>query len=522
MNNKLNANILWIDDEIELLKMQIMFLEKFGCKVKTSSNGIDAIDLLNNENFDIIFIDQNMPGLSGLQTVEKIRRNGNNTPLVMITKNEDLNFIQEALSFEMVDFLVKPVNPPQIIACIQKVLKGKELIWQKTKEDFNSKYGLLFNRINMLGNDFEEYKEIYKEICSYEILFEDMPDEKETFLDMLKQLKKDAQNSFCKYIKKNYTDIIKQNYGERPIMQIDIFKHKIMPLIDQGKKVFLIVIDNLRYDHYLIIEKHIQQFFKIEKDIMLSILPTSTQYARNSMFSGLMPWDIQKLYPNLWTFESEQTSKNIHEQELIEEYLKRNKRNINFNYFKSFYNQDSGKINQKINEIKNNPLNIAVYNFVDLISHKRSESDIIKEIAFTEEGFRDITHTWFKNSKLFELLKELSKLDYQVILTTDHGSVWVDNAIMVTGEKTISNNPRYKIGKELQFKEKEVANFKDTNTIKIPQPEINSKIIFATSNDFMAYPNNFNKFANEYKNTFQHGGISMEEMLIPLITLSKK
>ncbi|MCQ2974551.1 MAG: PglZ domain-containing protein [Bacteroidales bacterium] len=514
------AKILWVDDEIDFLKVHILFLTGKGYDVETANNGIDAIEFVKSTNFDIIFLDENMPGLSGLDTLKEIKKIRPEIPCVMITKNEGEDIMDEAVGSNVSDYLIKPVNPNQILLSIKKNLENKRLVSQKNIDDYRSEFQKLNTELGFINN-FEDWTKIYKQLVDWEIKLGGLSSDK-TMTEILAIQKDDANKEFCKYFEKNYEKWLNGNRENRPIMQHDVFKERILPLIQKGEKVFWIVIDNLRYDHWKMIQPQILQYYKIEQEeLMYSIIPTATQYARNAMFAGLMPLTIAKNYPDLWTYEDELHSKNNNEEQLIQTMLNRFRCNEKFFYTKIFNNKEGQKIIDNLKSINQNKLNVAVYNFVDMMSHAHTDLPMMRELADDEASYRDITKTWFEHSSLYELIKALSETDYKIIFTTDHGNIKVNNAIKVTGEKNINSNLRYKQGRDLQYNEKEVFAPNAIN-LMLPTPNVSTKYIFARKRDFMAYPNNYNHYVKYYKNTFQHGGISIEENLIPLITLTPK
>jgi len=515
-------SILWVDDEIDLLKVQILFLKSKGYDVTTATNGTDALELFEKNTFDIVFLDEYMPGITGLDVLHAIRNINADIPVVMITKNEGEDIMDEAVGSRVSDYLIKPVNPNQILLSLKKNIDNKRLVSQKTAEEYKFEFQKLGQEINQVNN-IEEWKLLYKKLVDWELKLQDLNEDKTTLSEIFNFQKNEADSEFTKYVVKNYENWISGSRENRPLMQIDVFKERVMPMIESGQKVFWIVIDNLRFDQWKVLQPLITEYLAIEKEEMIcSILPTATQYARNAMFSGLMPLQISQLYPELWTDEDELHSKNNNEEKLIQTMLKRFRLDIKYSYAKTFVNKDGQKINDSLNSISNNMLNIAVYNFVDMISHARTDNKMMRELADDVAAYRAITKTWFEHSSLYSLIKMLANLDFKVIFTTDHGTVKVNNPIKISGEKEITSNLRYKMGKDLQFNKKEVFEAKDPNNVQLPSPSMTTKYIFAKSRDFFAYPNNYNHYVKYYKDTLQHGGVSMEEMLIPLITLKPK
>jgi DNA-binding response OmpR family regulator len=511
--------ILWADDEIDLLKIHILFLEEKGYEVVTANNGDDAIALVHENHFDIIFLDEHMPGLSGLETLDLIKSVYPTIPLVMVTKSEEENIMDLAIGAKIADYLIKPVNPRQILLTIKKNVDTKRLITQKTTMDYQTE----FSKISMQINDcdsFGEWAELYKKLIFWELELEQSEDE--TMDEVIKLQKDEANKSFAKYIKRDYINWFKRSEEERPLLPIDVFKQKIFPFL-ADEQVVMIIIDNLRFDQWKIIQPAIRELYQLEEELVYSsILPTATQYARNAMFAGLMPSEIVKHYPDLWVYDEEEGSKNLHEEVLLQKQMQRLGIKSKFYYDKILSNRAGDKLVENISSILENELAVIVYNFVDMLSHARTEMQMIRELANDEAAYRSLTLTWFEHSSLFNLLKELSTRKLRVVITTDHGTVRVNNAIKIVGDKKVTKNLRYKQGKNLNYNLKEVCEINDPADIMLPKSFLSSKYVFATNKDFFAYPNNYNHYVKYFKNTFQHGGISLEEMLIPLIVLKPK
>lgn len=513
----MNGTLLWVDDEMELLKAYVIFLEKKGYEVVTATNGQDALDLCRERAFDLIFIDENMPGLSGLETLSLIKEMNPTIPIVMVTKSEEENLMNQAIGSKIADYLIKPVNPNQIFLTLKKHLHKRAI----ETEVANTGYQQNFSKIGMQINDsytLEEWKEVYKRLVFWELELSDTDSE---MTDMLKMQKAEANNEFAKFVRKNYLKWM-ENSDERPLMSPDVFKKTIFPLLNEGEKVFLVVFDNFRYDQWREISKELADDFTFDEQLYLSILPTATQYARNAIFSGLMPNQIAQMFPDLWVDEDEEEGKNLNEEPLIQTQFDRYRRKNTFSYFKMNNSSESVKIVDKFKNLMNNDLNVLVINFIDMLSHARTESRMVRELASDEKAYRSITASWFHNSPVRELFQELAKTDAKIIITTDHGSIRVNNPIKVIGDKNTNTNLRYKLGKNLSYNQKQVYELKNPKQAYLPTPNISTTYIFAQNDDFFAYPNNYNYYVSYYKNTFQHGGISMEEMLIPLVTMQSK
>ena len=512
-----NGLLLWVDDEIELLKAHILFLEKKGYEVETVSNGQDALDKCAATAYDLILLDENMPGLSGLETLARIKEISPATPVVMVTKSEEENIMDQAIGSKIADYLIKPVNPTQILLTLKKNIHKKEIVTEVAQTAYQQNFG----KIGMQISDsltFDDWKEVYKRLVYWELELSETDSKMD---EMLSMQKTEANLSFAKFIRKNYENWI-THPEDRPLMSPDIFKTKIFPQLSQGKKVFLIVIDNFRYDQWRTIGTELADSFLIEEDIYCSILPTATQYARNAIFSGLMPDKIASMYPELWVDEDEEEGKNLNEGPLIQTQLDRYRRKHTFSYHKINDSAAAEKFIAQLRQLERNDLNIVVFNFIDMLSHARTESKMVRELASNEAAYRSITQSWFRHSAVRDLFRALSASDYTVILTTDHGSIRVKAPVKVTGDKNTNTNLRYKLGKNLKYNPKEVFEIKEPRKEALPSPNLSTAYIFAWGDDFFAYPNNYNYYVSCYRDPFPHGGISMEEMLIPLITLQSK
>ncbi len=510
-------HILWTDDEIDLMKPYILFLEEKDYKVTTVANGTDALKLVEENDFDLIFLDENMPGISGLETLERMKTIRPNTPVVMITKNEEEDIMDEALGSKISDYLIKPVNPKQILLTIKKHIDSRRLVTEKTTSSYQSQFSQIGMQINS-ANSFPEWVEIYTRLVYWETEFD--ASGAEGMEEVLRLQKTEANKEFSRFIRTHYEDWFSPTASDAPLMSPNIFSRKVFPLLDQGK-VVVVIIDNLRYDQWKIIEKEISDLFKTEDEtVFSSILPTSTQYARNAMFAGLMPLEIKERYPGLWIEESDEGSKNAFEEELCRAQMKRLGIGSSFNYEKISNQRTGRKLVENYRDLLNFDLNVLVYNFVDMLSHARTEMEMIRELAFDESSYRSLIHSWFQHSYLFELLKQLNQHDFKLVITTDHGAVRVNNPVKVIGDRKTSVNLRYKQGKNLNYNKKEVYEIHTPEKVYLPRTNVSTSYIFAMNNDFMVYPNNYNHYVNLYRNTFQHGGISMEEMLIPVTILS--
>ena len=529
-----NGQLLWVDDEIELLKAHILFLRNKGYEVTTVSNGTDAIDQCRQQTFDLVLLDEMMPGLSGLETLQKIKEFSPATPIVMVTKSEEENIMDQAIGSKIADYLIKPVNPSQILLTLKKNIHRKEIVTEVTQSGYQQNFLDISTKISDCQTS-EDWIEIYKRLVHWEL---ELSDTDSSMTEMLHTQKEDANNGFAKFIKKYYLDWVRpqmkgnqgrplQGYGDapgtdRPMMSNDIFKLKVFPLLDQGKKVFLIVIDNFRFDQWRVLSQEIGDMFDIEEDMYYSILPTATQYARNAIFSGLMPIQIATMFPDLWVDEDEEEGKNLNEGPLIRTQLERFRRHDTFSYHKINDSNGAESFMQQLGNLKKYDLNVVVFNFIDMLSHARTESKMVRELANNESAYRSITRSWFRHSVMSDLFKTLSQSDFTIVLTTDHGSIRASKPIKIIGDRNTNTNLRYKLGKNLSYNPKEVFVIKNPQQAQLPAPNLSTSYVFATGADFFAYPNNYNYYVSYYKDTFQHGGISLEEMLIPVVTLTQR
>lgn len=514
----INGVILWVDDEIEHLRAHIIFLEKKGYEVVTVTNGPDAIEQCKQRNFDIIMLDEMMPGLTGLEILQTIKEITPATPVVMVTKSEEEDIMDQAIGSKIADYLIKPVNPNQILLTLKKNVHRKEIVTEVTQTGYQQSYLNIAQQIDNCKTA-EDWMNIYKRIVHWEL---ELSSADSNMTEMLQMQKEEANIGFAKYIRNNYLGWVAPTPADHPMLSNEIFKKKIFPAIDNGEKVFLIVIDNFRYDQWRMLAPEIGDMFDIDEQLYFSILPTATQYARNAIFSGLMPTQIAELFPDLWVDEDEEEGKNLNEGPLIKKQIERYRRHDTFSYHKINDSAGAEKFLQQLKSLSGNDLNVAVVNFVDMLSHARTESKMVRELANNESAYRSITLSWFRHSVMSELLRRLSQTDYKVIITTDHGSIRVSKAVKIIGDRNTNTNLRYKLGKNLNYNAKELFVIKDPLKAQLPAPNISTSYVFATGDSFFAYPNNYNYYVSYYKDTFQHGGISMEEMLVPLVTLTPK
>ena len=521
--------ILWVDDEIDLLKPHILFLEKKNYEVTTCNNGRDAVDIFAENNFDIVFLDENMPGMSGLETLAEIKEKKSSTPVIMITKSEEEYIMEEAIGSKIADYLIKPVNPNQILLSLKKNLDHSRLISEKTTLDYQKEFRKIAMDLAMVNN-YEDWIELYKKLIFWELELENIEDS--NLIDILESQKVEANSQFGKFIERNYEDWFvapvrpgsNDAKSDKPIQSHTLFRELVVPeLVKKDKPILFVVIDNLRYDQWKSMESTINNYYKLDKEIpYYASLPTATQYARNSIFSGLTPLEMEKQFPQYWKNDVDEGGKNLFEAEFLTAHLKRLGLNIKQDYFKITNLAGGKKLAENFKSLKDNNLVTVVYNFVDMLSHAKTEMDVVKELASDDKAYRSLTLSWFKNSPLLDIIQQAQKLAFKLIITTDHGTINVKNPSKVIGDKNTSLNLRYKTGRSLTYESKDVYVVKDPKKIGLPSINMSSCYIFAKNDYFLAYVNNYNHYVSYYRNTYQHGGISLEEMIVPFLVLNPR
>jgi CheY-like chemotaxis protein len=512
--------ILWADDEIDLLKPHILFLEQRGYDITPVNNASEAVELCDERNFDIVFLDEHMPGMSGLEALSLIKNNKPNLPVVMITKNEEEQIMEEAIGSKIADYLIKPINPSQILLSVKKILDNKRLIIEKT----NLSYQQEFQKISMaFQNDLnhEEWADVYKKLIYWELEMDQA--DNQDMGEVLSMQKTEANANFCKYVIRNYEKWLNDANANKPLLSHQLMKKKVLPEIGKGKPVFMFLIDNLRYDQWKVLEPILSEYFNIDsEETYFSILPTTTAYSRNAIFSGMLPSEMAKAQPDMWVGEDDDDGKNNREHEFLEKQLRRNNLNVKFSYHKIKNLEEGRSLADSVNNLFQNDFNVIVYNFVDMLSHARTDMAMIRELAPDESAYRSITKSWFLHSPLMEIFRKVAEKNVKVIVTTDHGTIRVKRPFKIVGDKSVNSNLRYKQGKNLGYEGQKVMVASNPDKLFLPKLNVSTSYVFATEDQFFAYPNNYNYYVNFYKDTFQHGGVSLEEMIIPLISLSSR
>ena len=513
-------NILWADDEIDLLKPHILFLNQRGYDITPVTSGPDAIEECEQNYYDVIFLDENMPGMTGLETLGKIKEIQPNVPVVMITKSEEEHIMEEAIASKIADYLIKPINPHQILLSVKKLLDNKRLISERT----NLNYQQDFRNISMAFSEHlshDEWVDIYKKLVYWEIEINSSSNNE--MAEVLDMQKTEANLNFARFIKNNYQTWLNDPNHDRPLLSHEVLRKKVIPQLKDNDPLFFIVIDNLRFDQWRTIQHRILDYYNLEREeTYYSILPTTTAYSRNAIFSGLLPSQMDQQHPDIWIGENEEGGKNNHENEFLQRHLKKLRLNIKTSYNK-IKNLSQGKtLADNINNLMNNDLNVIVYNFVDMLSHARTEMEVIRELAPNEKAYRSLTKSWFAHSPLLDILIRIAEKNGRVIITTDHGTIRVKRPFKIVGDRNTNTNLRFKIGKNLGFNGDKAFVVRQPEKIFLPKLNVTSTYVFAVEDFFFAYPNNYNYYVRYYNDTFQHGGVSMEEMIIPLISLNSK
>jgi len=512
-------NILWADDEIDLLKPHMLFLADRGYDVTPVTSGADAIDACEQENFDIVFLDENMPGMTGLETLAYIKSHKPTLPVVMITKNEEEHIMEEAIGSRIADYLIKPLNPNQILISVKKILDNKRLVTERTNLQYQQSFGQLSLKLND-QMDHQEWADVYKKLVYWELEIDNT--ENKSMREVLDMQKVEANANFARFVKEEYESWANEE-SDSPLLSHQLMQKKVFPVLSD-EPLFFIIIDNLRFDQWKILESDINAYFNVDREeTYYSILPTTTAFARNAIFSGQMPLEMSKSHPDLWVGDDGEEGKNKHEFEFLKRQMKREGLDVKSSYHKIIHAAQGKQLNEQFNNLLTNQLNVVVYNFVDMLSHARTDNRMIRELAADESAYRSLTKSWFQHSPLLDMLKLIAHHGKKVILTTDHGTYRVKKPFKVVGDRTVNTNLRYKQGKNLGYKGKNgIFSVARPEAYHLPKLNVSTEYLFATEDTFFAYPNNYNHYVNYYRDTFQHGGVSMEEMIIPIVDLSPK
>lgn len=516
----MNVKILWVDDEVELLKPHILFLQGKGYEVDTSNNGYDAVEMVQHKVYDLVILDEMMPGMTGLETLPLIKNHCPSTPVIMVTKSEEENIMDRAVGSKIADYLIKPVNPHQVLLSIKKNVHQQQLVTEKSTADYRSDFG----RISMQISDartFDDWMQIYRRLVQWDIELSESSDK--SVREILSYQMHEAESQFAKFVKNNYISWFDDTNPERPTLSHTLLRQRLFPVVDRSRKTTLLLIDNFRYDQWLMIRPLLHQHFDIaSEEFYCSILPTATQYARNALFAGLTPLAISRLMPDLWLNDNQEGGKNRYEEDFLRRQLQQLGKNYKTTFDKLVRPEQGKRLLETIDKVHAADLSVIVYNFLDILSHARTESEIIRELAEEEVAFRSLTRSWFEHSDLWEIMKLLSDKEHTVVITSDHGTIRVDNPIKVVGDRETSPNLRYKSGRNMNYDPKQIFAITKPEEAHLPKSNLTSTYIFACDHDFLVYPNNYNQHVRYYKNTFQHGGISMEEMMVPFIVLNPK
>lgn len=514
----MSNRILWADDEIDQLKPHIIFLENKGFEIVPVTNGEDAVTLIKDKAFDLVFLDEQMPGMDGLATLDKIKTLQPLLPVVMITKSEEESIMEDAIGGKISDYLIKPVNPNQILLTVKRILEQKRIRSEKFAQSYLKSFNQLSRRIKE-NPGWQDWIEIYQQLTRWNI---DLESGEESLLQVLGDQYQEANKMFGRFIERDYTHWLTEEKGHRPPLSVDIMEDYVFPHLEGDNPTLFFVIDCLRYDQWLVFENLLTDFYSIDTDFYYSILPTATPFSRNAIFAGLFPLQIQEMYPDLWVQDDDETSLNQYEPELMKKQLARAGLNINPKYEKILDADQGKKITDNILNYTQSPLSTFVYNFIDTLVHSRSDSKILKEIAPDVPAFRSLTKTWFEHSSLYEIFKILAEEEVNIVVTSDHGAVRALRDTKVFGDRETSTSLRYKFGRNLNADEDVTITVEDPKSYKLPTPGIVNNYLIAKENYYFVYPTNYHRYQNRYQDTFLHGGASMEEMILPVVTMRPK
>jgi len=514
------GKILWADDEIDLLRSHVLFLEGKGFQITTVTNGDDAIALCANRRFDVVLLDENMPGKDGLETLAILKAEFPALPVIMITKNEEERLMEEAIGSHISDYLTKPVNPSQILLAIMKILENQQIKQDAVSEKYMHAFADLARRIEDKPNS-QDWIDIHDQLSAWELELDDYPDL--GFDEMLLQQQHEANDLFTKYIKSNYEWWVNAAPDQRPVLSPDVFSRSVKPLLEKDQKVLLLIIDCMRWDQWLTLEPLLYDEFLIKRKGYFSLLPTTTEYSRNAIFSGLFPDDMQRFHPEWWG-SNEGHSLNQYESAFLQENIKRSGLSLKpeARYKKIISNQEGTQFAKHFGSWGSQELVALVVNQVDLLAHRRTDSPLLKELLPNEASYREIVRAWFNNSWIKQVLSTAAKLGFHVVITSDHGSIRVQHPTQILADREASTNIRFKQGRNLKPNTKDAWYLDDPNRIRLPSRSSTDTLAIAQKMYYFLYPNNYRKYQYKYADTYQHGGLSMWEMIIPLVDLEPK
>ena len=513
--------ILWVDDEIDLLRPHVMFLESKGYHVTTLSNAEDALEEIKSVSFDLVLLDEMLHGMDGLTALSEIKSIDPALPVIMVTKNEEETLMEEAIGQKIDDYLTKPVNPSQILLVCKKILDRQKIAGQRISRDYSQEFQQISAQLRS-GISWQGWVDVHLKLCIWDMELDHHPDLglKQTLYDQ----KREANAEFGRFVEKNYLDWIYND--SRPPLSIDVVRNTVLPHILAGKNTVFMVIDAMRLDQWLTLESLLHPYFRINRNYYYSILPTATPYSRNAIFSGLFPGEMQEQLGELWANaeDKDDVSLNRHELELLQEQLQRLDISLKPEpkYAKILDVQEAQNLARKIHEYGAVPLSAIVLNFVDILAHSRSSSSIIKEMIPNESAFRSTTHSWFEHSHIFKALRTLAEMGNTIVMTSDHGSIRGKRGTKVIGDRRTSTSLRYKYGENLKANEKHAMFIKDPREYKLPARGVTTNYIIAKEDYYFVYPTNYHYYLKHYMDSFQHGGISLEEVVLPVITLEPK
>lgn len=509
--------ILWVDDEIHLLKPHILFLQEKGFEMITATNGVDALEIIKKEYIAAALLDEMMPGLDGLTVLEKIRDFRPDMPVIMITKNEEESLMEDAIGKQISDYLTKPINPSQVLLSLKKNLDSADFTRDVQAQEFLSFYGEFNNKINMGVDLLSEWCQIHDRLSYWNIEFA-----KNSQYDLehfLTEITETANREFQRYILREYPGWMNK-VPDVPLSP-SVMEKFVRPSLEKGEKVLFVLIDCLRYDQWLAIAPLFYDQFRIQLNRHVSILPTATPYSRNAIFAGMFPDSIDIEYPDLYPNADSDESMNRYESKLLEDYLRKSKLHLKngFSYFKVFDSKYGDQLVNKFSDLQNKDLLVLVANFVDILAHKRSVSDVLLEIVPDEAGYRNVVKNWIEGAYLKRIITLAGEAGYKVVITSDHGSRLVKRGTLVKADKDSTNSLRYKVGRNLVVSGKTALHVKNPQDFRLPKTQLNQNFIFARDDYFFLYPNNIKIYEKKYPGTFQHGGISMDEMILPVAIL---